>query len=639
MPFSSHSGKEFIKSLDLNAKTVLDVGAGCGTYRSMFSTLGKHWTALEVWQPYVDKYDLRKKYDEVIVEDLRTWQPNQKYDICFCGDILEHMTEKEAVQVLNKLREISTTVIVSIPIGHYPQDEYEGNPYEIHVEDHWTHDRFISSFGKPYQFHLEKEIGVYLFKKGNEGEEWMNFNVINLAHRQDRWKHITETFSAFPLKRFNALTHPEGGWVGCLKSHGALLKQLVEQDKNNVGMYAVLEDDCELLIPQEVFESKWEKYKKYLSEHMGEWDFFSGGGIYVRPIRIVCHDPFIIECDWSVAIHFTVHTKRSAQTMIDFAAQTKWDTSCDNHLSENHRGRIWLPYPMMCGWIRSASDISEEYQDKCSLEFDASAKTLEEFVKAEKAKTIPKPSTNFPFTKEANSMQNIDLSTVLSRHIIWTEGKLEAFKEVSMYVNATGTNAPMPPAAPVKPQVALTVQVPNLTLFTNFLSPKECQEVIDQASNSLQKSKVIGEGDDCVYHESRTNLGTFLNNGSSPVVDRICEHISILTGIPVEYGEPMQISRYEVGEEYKPHYDHFEEDNRSSGQRVATFLIYLNTPEDGGETTFPDAKIDVQAVMGNAILFRYPKANSSELTLHGGTPVKAGVKWIAVKWLRDRAFG
>ena len=164
MPFSSHSGKEFIKSLNLNAKTVLDVGAGCGTYRSMFPTLGQHWTALEVWQPYVDKYNLRDKYDTVIVEDLRTWNPTKTYDICFCGDILEHMTEKEAVQVLNKLREIATTVIVSIPIGYYPQGEYEGNPYEIHVEDHWTHPRFVNAFGKPYQSYLEKEIGVYVFK-------------------------------------------------------------------------------------------------------------------------------------------------------------------------------------------------------------------------------------------------------------------------------------------------------------------------------------------------------------------------------------------------------------------------------------------------------------------------------------------
>lgn len=463
----------------------------------------------------------------------------------------------------------------------------------------------------------------------------MNFNVINLAHRQDRWKHIAETFSAFPLKRFDALTHPEGGWVGCLKSHGALLKQLVEQDKNNVGMYTVLEDDCELLLSQEVFEPKWEKYKKYLSEHMGEWDLFSGGGIYVTPNRIVCYDPFIIECDWSVCLQFIVHTKQSAKTMIDFAAQTEWDTACDNNLAMKHRNKIWLPYPMFCRQLETGkSDIASDAQkEMVRAGFHNAVKVLDDFVTAEKTKMMPKLKTS-----EAPTMSNVDLSTVLSRHIIWTEGKLEAFKECAMYIDAVGANACMLPPVPVKPQVALTVQVPNLTLLTNFLSLKECQELIDEASKSLEKSKVLGDGDECVYHESRTNSGTFLNRGSLPLVDRIDGHISMLTGIPVEYGEPLQISRYEVGEEFKPHHDYFEEKNKSNGQRVATFLMYLSTPEDGGHTTFPDAKIEVPAVMGNAILFKYPKADSTELTLHGGTPVKAGVKWIAVKWLRDRAF-
>lgn len=471
----------------------------------------------------------------------------------------------------------------------------------------------------------------------------MNFNVINLAHRQDRWKHIAETFPAFPLKRFDALTHPKGGWAGCLKSHGALLKQLVEQDKNNIGMYTVLEDDCELLQPQEVFEAKWEKYRKYLSEHMGEWDFFSGGGIYVKPTRIVCHDPFIIECDWSVCLQFIVHTKQSAKTMIDFAAQTEWETACDNNLAMKHRKKIWLPYPMFCRQLETGkSDIASDAQkEKVRVAFNDAAKVLDDFVAAEKAKTAPKPK--LPTASKAPIMQNIDLSTVLSRHIIWTEGKLEAFKECAMYVQASGANTLMPP---VKPQVALTVQVPNMSLFTNFLSEQDCKELIDEASKSLNKSKVVGAGGKAMLHEARTNSGAFLGRGSSPLVERIEQHISILTGIPIENGEGLQISRYEVGEEYKPHYDYFnpkredfDEKIKSNGQRVATFLMYLNTPEDGGQTTFPDAKIEVPAVMGNALLFRYPKAERDELTLHGGTPVKAGVKWIAVKWLRDRAFG
>jgi len=469
----------------------------------------------------------------------------------------------------------------------------------------------------------------------------MNFNVINLEHRKDRWKHIAESFPAFPLKRFDALTHPKGGWVGCLKSHGALLTKLIEEDKNKIGMYVVIEDDCELLQSHEVFEARWEKYRKYLAEHINEWDFFSGGGAYVKPSRIVCHDPFIIECDWSVCTQFVVHTKRSAQTMIDYAAQTEWDTACDNNLAKKHRKKIWLPYPMFCRQLEAGkSDIASDAQkEKIKAAFEESAKALEDFVASEKAKTAPQ----LPIVSKAPIMQNIDLSTVLSRHIIWTEGKLEAFKECAMYVQAVGANIP---TAPVKPQVVLTVQVPNMSLFTNFLSEQDCKELIDEASKSLNKSKVVGVGGKATLHEARTNSGAFLGRGSSPLVERIEQHISMLTGIPIENGEGLQISRYETGEEYKPHHDYFnpkredfDEKIKSNGQRVATFLMYLNTPEDGGQTTFPDAKIEVPAVMGNALLFRYPKADRNELTLHGGTPVKAGVKWIAVKWLRDRAFG
>lgn len=474
----------------------------------------------------------------------------------------------------------------------------------------------------------------------------MNFNVINLAQRQDRWKHIAETFSAFALKRFDALTHPRGGWVGCLKSHSALLTKLIAEDKDNVGMYVVIEDDCELLQPQEVFEARWEKYKKYLAEHMGKWDFFSGGGAYVKPSRIVCYDPFIIECDWSVCTQFVVHTKRSAQTMIDYAAQTEWDTACDNNLARKHRNKIWLPYPMFCRQLETGkSDIASDAQkEKIKVAFEESAKTLDAFVASEKAKTLPK--AQLPTVNKAPTMQNIDLSTVLSRHIIWTEGKLEAFKECAMYVDAMGGSLPMPVATPVKPQVALTVKLPDMTLFTNFLSEQDCKELITEASKSMHKSKVVGEGGKATLHEARTNSGAFLSRGSSPLIERIEQHISILTGIPIENGEGLQISRYEVGEEYRPHYDYFNPKRedftdriKSHGQRVATFLMYLSTPEDGGHTTFPDAKIDVPAVMGNALLFKYPKAEREGLTLHGGSPVKAGVKWVAVKWLRDRPFG
>ena len=165
MPFSSNSGKQFIKSLNLKANTVLDIGAGSGTYRNLLPNIGKHWTAVEVWEPYVTQYNLNDKYDRVIIQDAREFEFDQRYDLCFAGDVLEHMTEQESKELLAKLRANCDTVVVSIPIGYYPQDAYNGNPYEKHVEDNWSVERALQAFGDPRHVHVEQEIAVFVYRK------------------------------------------------------------------------------------------------------------------------------------------------------------------------------------------------------------------------------------------------------------------------------------------------------------------------------------------------------------------------------------------------------------------------------------------------------------------------------------------
>ena len=76
----------------------------------------------------------------------------------------------------------------------------------------------------------------------------------------------------------------------------------------------------------------------------------------------------------------------------------------------------------------------------------------------------------------------------------------------------------------------------------------------------------------------------------------------------------------------------------NGGQRVATVVMYLNTPECGGATTFPDAHFEAAAIKGNAVFFSYDRAHPASRSLHGGAPVVAGEKWIATKWLRERPY-
>ena len=165
MPFSSERGKPFIKEIvsRLPHERILDIGAGCGTYARMFPN--SHKTAIEIWPAYITKYDLMNLYDVLHCEDARTWEPDGHYDVAFAGDVLEHMTREEAGKLLIKLQNAADTVIVSIPLGHYPQGEYEGNPYETHVVDNYSDEEVRAAFGDPDYTKIDGEIGVYIYSK------------------------------------------------------------------------------------------------------------------------------------------------------------------------------------------------------------------------------------------------------------------------------------------------------------------------------------------------------------------------------------------------------------------------------------------------------------------------------------------
>ena len=105
--------------------------------------------------------------------------------------------------------------------------------------------------------------------------------------------------------------------------------------------------------------------------------------------------------------------------------------------------------------------------------------------------------------------------------------------------------------------------------------------------------------------------------------------------------ESWQLTKYEVGEYYKPHWDYFLKDFEVSDgrkiNRVATFLIYLNDDFTGGETYFPKIDLTVKPKAGKCLYFTYPGGPTdpiSDLTYHEGKPVISGTKTIANLWLR-----
>jgi prolyl 4-hydroxylase len=194
---------------------------------------------------------------------------------------------------------------------------------------------------------------------------------------------------------------------------------------------------------------------------------------------------------------------------------------------------------------------------------------------------------------------------------------------------------------------AITVlQDPPLLVLEGLLSHEECQALMAAAAPRMSRSLTVDVktgGEET--NQARTSEGMFFERGETELISRIEARIGELLGWPVQNGEGLQVLRYGPGAEYKPHYDYFDpaEPGTASilqrgGQRVATLVMYLNEPEAGGATVFPDLALAVVPKCGNAVFFSYSQPHPVSRTLHGGAPVISGDKWIATKWLREREF-
>lgn len=193
-------------------------------------------------------------------------------------------------------------------------------------------------------------------------------------------------------------------------------------------------------------------------------------------------------------------------------------------------------------------------------------------------------------------------------------------------------------------QIVMSMLLPRVIVFGGLLSHEECDELVALSRSKLQRSTILdAETGGDVIHGDRTSEGTFFNRGANPLCARIEARIATLLDWPLENGEAIQILRYGPGAEYRPHHDYFDpawsgsaEPLKRGGQRVASVVMYLNTPACGGATTFPESNLEIGAVKGNAVFFSYDRPHPMTRTLHAGAPVLEGEKWIATKWLRER---
>lgn len=195
-------------------------------------------------------------------------------------------------------------------------------------------------------------------------------------------------------------------------------------------------------------------------------------------------------------------------------------------------------------------------------------------------------------------------------------------------------------------QVLLTMSRPSVVVFGSLLADDECDAMVALARPRMKRSETVQiDTGGSEVNAVRTSSGMFFEREENELCARVEARIAKLLDWPLENGEALQILHYLPGAEYKPHHDYFDPAKSGTpsivargGQRVGTLVMYLNTPEKGGGTTFPDVALAVAPIKGNAVFFSYDRPHPITRTLHGGAPVIAGEKWVATKWLREGRF-
>lgn len=194
------------------------------------------------------------------------------------------------------------------------------------------------------------------------------------------------------------------------------------------------------------------------------------------------------------------------------------------------------------------------------------------------------------------------------------------------------------------PERRVVLEQPRVRVFEGFATEAECDWLIERCRNRLQPAQVYEDsGTELKFNPGRSNTESGYDLETSDLVLSIVhDRIARASGIPVTHFEVAKLLNYKPGQTFARHSDFLQPGMKeyidAVGQRVATFLIYLNDDYDGGETEFTEVNFKFKARKGDAMMFLNVDANGApdEMSMHAGLPPTRGEKWVVSQWLRAK---
>ncbi len=189
----------------------------------------------------------------------------------------------------------------------------------------------------------------------------------------------------------------------------------------------------------------------------------------------------------------------------------------------------------------------------------------------------------------------------------------------------------------------LPTEIAEIYAIGDFLTPKECARFMAMIDDVAQPSSVF----DVEYAaQFRTSYsGDF--DPTNPFVLAASRRIDDRLGLDDKRAETIQGQRYLPGQEFKPHNDWFYTDQpywqgekKRGGQRCWTAMIFLNEVEEGGATHFTEAQLSIDPKPGVLLIWNnaLPDGSPNLGTMHAGTAVTKGQKYVLTRWYRARKW-
>lgn len=176
-----------------------------------------------------------------------------------------------------------------------------------------------------------------------------------------------------------------------------------------------------------------------------------------------------------------------------------------------------------------------------------------------------------------------------------------------------------------------------------------CEWLIGRATGRLERALVYDAVDHRdMEHEMRTNTAANFGYATMDVVQFLVQaRMARTCKQRLQQFETPMVLHYDVGQQITPHFDFidtgapdYEQQIQQQGQRMITFLLYLNADYEGGETTFPELGIVHRGMRGDGLYFVNSRRDRSadRQMLHTGSPPVRGEKWIVTQFIRDIAL-